>query len=180
MKKSFIIPCVILLIQVAAFGQKELISAKSKADLFSEKTGTLVQRETTLIGSLKSLDVKTMVIKDLLSNTDITAVRLETVYVSSISRDTKIGTFDKDEIDAVLKTLSIIKGKLDQEATADYTEVTFKSRGGVSLGCFTSGKKKDWSLYLRLEEFDGNSYVFLKKEDIGELENLMTKAKANL
>ena len=60
----------------------------------------------------------------------------------------------------------------------NYTEVTYRSRGGFEAGCYWS--KGDWATYLKLEKYDGKSYVFLKKDDFLALLALLEKAKTML
>ncbi len=180
MRLTTILLAIVTLFCLSAFSQKEVSKDKSKADLFSEKAGSLFQTETSKVGSLKKLDIKTIVITDLVSNDKITAIRLETLHYSSLGSDTKVGTFDKDEIDAVLKSLGIIKAKMEVISTFDYTEIQYRSRGGLEVGCFTSGKKNEWNLYLKLERYDSNSFVFLDKKDIDDLTDLLQQAKTKL
>lgn len=59
-----------------------------------------------------------------------------------------------------------------------YTEVYYRSRGGFEGGCFTS--KGAWSSYLKLERFDGKSYVWLEAADLTTLYGLLEQAKAKM
>jgi len=43
-----------------------------------------------------------------------------------------------------------------------YTEVYFRSRNGLNAGSFFDVDEKDWSSFLKVEKFDGRSYMFPK------------------
>jgi len=60
----------------------------------------------------------------------------------------------------------------------DYTEVSFRSRGGFEAGCFVS--KGTWSSYLKLEKFDGKSYVWIDKDDLTVFYDLLAQAKLKM
>jgi hypothetical protein len=168
-----------LLIFSTVIGQlKE--SPKSKTDIFSEKAGTLIQTETVPIASIKKLSVKVVHLTDLISGNKIAAVKLETTYSNSLGSDTKVGTIDQDEIADVLKSLIVIQDKLNGQPTIS-TDLIYTTRGGVEIGCFTGDDKKlTWNLYLKVEKYDGNSYVFLDKDQVRPLVEALQAAKEKL
>ena len=105
-------------------------------------------------------------------------MRFEYESVGKYSTDTKSALLDADEIDGLIKSVKIMQEKIFPSLTSNYTEVSFKSRGGFDAGCYWS--KGNWSTYLKLEKYDKDSYVFLDKEDFQILLKLLEQAKARL
>ncbi len=85
---------------------------------------------------------------------------------------------DADEIDGLIKSIKIIQNKILPTNPINYTEVAFKSRSGFMAGCFS--KTNTWNTFVKIDEFDSNSYVFMEKEDLATLLELLTQAKAKL
>lgn len=151
--------------------EKEL----SNAEKFSSKSGTLIEKEFLDVGTLKKAEIKVIHYTDLISNESVSALRFEYEVASSYSSDTKVASLDADEIDGLIKSIKMMQEKVFTSSPTNYTEVTYKSRGGFEAGCYWS--KGDWATYLKLEKYDGKSYVFLKKDDFPELLTLLEKAK---
>ncbi len=178
MKKLLFILISIFIVNMS-YGQatskeKEL----SNAEKFSSKAGTLIQKEFLDVGTIKKAEIKVIHYTDLISSETVSAVRFEYEVASSYSSDTKIASLDADEIDGLIKSIRMMQEKVFVLTPANYTEVTYKSRGGFEAGCYWS--KGDWATYLKLEKYDGKSYVFLKKSDFPELLTLLEKAKTML
>lgn len=150
----------------------------SNAEKFSAMSGSLIHKEFIDIGKVKDAAIKVVLFTDLISNTKQTALKFEYVSVGKYTSDTKSAILDADEIDGLIKSIKIILEKVFPTTATNYTEVTFKSRGGFEAGCFWS--KNNWSTYLKLEKFDSNSYVFLNKEDFPLLLEILEKAKTKL
>lgn len=151
---------------------------QSNAEAFSAKAGTLMQKEYIDIGTVKKAKVKVLYYTDLISNMKTTALRFELEVVSSYSTDTKVAILDVDEIDGLMKSIKLMQDKVMVSVPANYTEVSYKSRGGFECGCFVS--KGAWSSYLKLEQFDGKSYVWLESSDLGTVYSLLEQAKAKM
>lgn len=151
--------------------EKEL----SNAEKFSSKSGTLIEKEFLDVGTLKKAEIKVIHYTDLISNESVSALRFEYEVAGSYSSDTKIASLDADEIDGLIKSIKMMQENVFKSSPTNYTEVTYKSRGGFEAGCYWS--KGDWATYLKLEKYDGKSYVFLKKDDFPELLTLLEKAK---
>jgi hypothetical protein len=94
----------------------------------------------------------------------------------SYSTDTKRASLDSDEIDGLIKSIKMMQENVFNTSPTTYTEVTYKSRAGFEAGCFW--KKGEWSTYLKLEKYDGKSYVFLKKDDFPNLLALLETASS--
>jgi len=150
----------------------------SNAEKFSERSGSLIQREFIDIGDIKKCELKVIHYTDLVSNQKTSALKFEYEYKSSYSSDTKAAVLDADEIDGLVKSIKIIQDKIFPSTPANYTEVSFRSRSGFESGCYS--KKDSWSAYMKLERFDSNSYVFMDKEDLTKLLTLLEQAKVKL
>ena len=178
MKKiALTILCILFLNMTQA--QQAINKEKSNTELFNEKSGKLIQREFINVGVLKKMRIMIFALKDLIDNSSSSALRLEYDSYSSLGSDTKIAILDKDEVDGLIKSLRIIQEKIFPTSPENYTEVTFKSRGGFEAGCFQDAKKK-WSVYLKLERFDGKSTVYMESSDMTELISLIEQVKLKL
>ncbi len=154
--------------------EKEL----SNAEVFSAKAGILMQKEFVEIGNLKKCKIKVVYFTDLISNTKQSALKFEYDYISSYTTETKAALLDPDEVVGLMKSIKLMQEKVFPTTPANYTEVYYRSRGGFEGGCFTS--KGTWSTYLKLEKFDGKSYVFLNIEDLTTLYTYLEQAKSML
>lgn len=154
--------------------EKEL----SHAEKFSSKSGTLIQKEFLHVGKINKAEIKVIYYTDLISLETVSAVRIEYEVASNYSTDTKIASLDADEMDGLIKSIKMMQEKVFPETPANYMEISYKSRGGFEAGCYW--EKKGWATYLKLEKYDGKSYVFLKKEDFPELLSLLEKSKEML
>lgn len=157
---------------------KEVAETQSNAEKFSEKSGTLIQRQFIDVGKIGETSIQVAVFTDLISGTKTSAVRFEKEAYSSYSSDTKVALLDADELDGLIKSLKIIQEKVFPTTPADYTEVNFASRSGFSAGCFYS--KNKWSSYMKLEKYDSKSYEWLNAEDIPKLLSLLEQAKSKI
>lgn len=178
MKKLLFVLISILMFSVS-YGQTDTKEKElSNAEKFSSKAGTLIQKEFIDVGTINKAEVKVIHYTDLISNETVSSVRFEYEVASSYSTDTKIASLDADEIDGLIKSIRMMQEKVFAMTPTNYTEVTYRSRGGFEAGCYWS--KGDWATYLKLEKYDGKSYVFLKKDDFPALLALLEKAKTML
>lgn len=179
LKQTILILVVLLSTISISYGQIETKSKEvSNAEKFSDKSGTLIQKEFLDVGDLKKCKIQLAKFEDLISNQKTSAVRFEYDYVSSYSSDTKLALLDADEIDGLIKSLKLIQEKIIPVSATNYTEVSYRSRSGFEAGCFS--KKDSWNIYLKLERFDSKSYIFLDKDDLPKLLNLLETAKSKL
>ncbi|HOK62960.1 MAG TPA: hypothetical protein PLE17_03600 [Soehngenia sp.] len=178
MKKLLFVIISILTFSVS-YGQTDTKEKElSNAEKFSLKAGTLIQKEFIDVGTINKLKVQVIHYTDLVSNETVSSVRFEYEVASSYSTDTKIASLDADEIDGLIKSIKMMQEKIFAMTPANYTEVTYRSRGGFEAGCYWSNG--DWATYLKLEKYDSKSYVFLKKDDFPALLALLEKAKTML
>ncbi len=150
----------------------------SNAEAFSAKAGTLMQKEFVEVGSLKKAKVQVLYYTDLISSVKKSALKFEVDVVTQYSTDTKVAVLDVDEIDGLMKSIKLMQEKVMITVPTNYTEVYYRSRGGFEAGCFTS--KGAWSCYLKLEKFDGKSYVWLEAADLTTLYGLLEQAKTKM
>ncbi|HMU04115.1 MAG TPA: hypothetical protein PJ990_10840 [Saprospiraceae bacterium] len=179
LKHVFLIFILTISLTNISFGQAENKAVEvSNAEKFSDKTGALMKKEFSDIGEIKRCKIQIAKFTDLITDQKNIAVRFEYNYVSTYSSDSKIALLDVDEIDGLIQSLNLIQEKVLPTSTKNYTEVSYRSRSGFEAGCFS--KKDSWSIYLKLERYDGDSYVFLNKDDLPKLLDLISVAKSNL
>ncbi len=150
----------------------------SNAEKFSDRSGSLIQKEFIDIGSLDQCKIQVAKFTDLMNGQKSSAVRFEYEYKSSYSSGTKLALLDADEIDGLIKSIKIIQEKVLPISASNYTEVNFSSRSGFSAGCFS--KKDTWTTFMKLEKYDSNSYIFMEKDDLEKLLTILEQAKAKL
>jgi hypothetical protein len=170
----------LLIAGFATFAQqtKNKEQQTSNAEKFSERSGSLIQKEFIDIGDIKKCELKVIHYTDLVSSQKTSALKFEYEYKSSYSSDTKAAVLDADEIDGLIKSIKIIQEKIFPSSATNYTEVSFRSRSDFEAGCYS--KKDSWSAYMKLEKFDSNSFVFMDKDDLIKLLVLLEKTKAQL
>lgn len=162
---------------LVSFGQTK-DQELSNAEKFSAKAGSLIQKEFLDIGTVKGAKIMVVQYTDLITATKQSALKFEYESVGKYTSDTKAAVLDADEIDGLIKSIKIIQEKIFPSTATNYTEVSFKSRGGFEAGCYWS--KESWSTYIKLEKYDKDSYVFLNKDDFPALLALLEQAKAKL
>jgi len=174
--KIIIVGLLLLTTNVTFSQTKEL--ELSNAEKFSTKSGLLIQKEYLEIGSIKGVNIKVVHFTDLINNKKRSALKFEYESIGKYASTTKTAILDPDEIDVLIRSITIIQNKIFPKSALNYTEVSFKSRGGFEAGCFLS--KDSWSTYLKLEKHDKDSYVFLEKEDFPTLLKQLEVAKSKL
>jgi hypothetical protein len=178
MKKTNFLTLLFVILSIQANAQQsQKEKNQTKADEFSEKSGTLMERQFIEVGKLKGVEIKILKVKDLVNNTGYSALRFEYEYKSSYSSDTKISAIDQDEIDGLVKSINALKTNVLNTTRDNYTEVTFKSRTGLEAGAYYSSDKQKWTGYLQIEKYDRNSMVFFASEDFDQLLEIIEKAK---
>jgi hypothetical protein len=162
------------LVSITSICQESKNKELSNAEVFSNRIGTLIQREYVDLGAIKGCKIQTAIYTDLIDGKRQRALRFEYETAGTYS-DTKIAILDADEIDGLIKSIKLIQEKIFPTQPTEYTEVTFKSRSGFEAGCFKS--KNGWSTYLKLEKYDGKSFVFMDKDNFSQLLTLIEKFK---
>lgn len=149
----------------------------SQAEQFGVQKGTLIERQIVDVGVIKRIEVKVLILKDLISRTTKSALRLEYDYASSYSQETKIANLDEDEIDGLIKSIKELQTNVLPTTRKTYTEVSFRSRTGFEIGADFLLDQTKWVSYTQLASVDDNSRVSLAAEDFGLLLDLIEKAK---
>lgn len=176
MKKLSII-LLLFCINSSAFSQKE--KELSNAESFSLKSGGLIQKEFVDLATIKGVKFQAMTITDLLTENKTKALRIEMSITKSYGSAEKTAVLDADEVEGFLKSMRLIESKILNTTVQSYTEIEYKARGGFKGGCF-SDAKKGWSFFIKLDKFDSDSYLFLKKEEVPELIKIFDSAKDKL
>jgi hypothetical protein len=164
MKTKIITVTMTILMSITMIAQQKQEAPQSKAETFSQKSGTLIQKEFERIGAISKCQFSVVTYTDLISQEKEKAVRIEFEYVGKYNTDTKIALLDADELDGFIKSLKLIIETISKTTPTNYTEVAFKSRGGFEAGAFY--EKEKWFYYMKLEKYDSDSYVFLQEADI--------------
>jgi hypothetical protein len=84
-------------------------SEKSKIESFSLKTGSLIRKEFTMIGSVKRVEIKKLVLTDVLTNSSLSGVKLETAISKTYGSTTEACFLDADEVDAFIKSAKYLR-----------------------------------------------------------------------
>jgi hypothetical protein len=151
---------------------------QSNAEIFSAKSGTLMQKEFLALSNIKNCKIEVLHFTDLITSSKQSGLKFSMDVVSSYSTDTKTAMLDADEIDGLMKSIKLIQEKVLITTPATYTEVNYRSRSGFEAGCFTS--KGSWSCYLKLEKYDSKSYVWINTEDLANLYSILEQAKTKM
>lgn len=178
MKK--ILVAVLITFSLTAFSQdlkKDLETTKS--DKFSQRSGTLLQKDFIDLGNVGGTEVKILKIKDLNNNESNSSVRFEKQGYGTYS-DTYINAIDKDEVDGLIISIKNLIDNVLKTTPTTYTEVTYSSRGGLSLGSYFDVKKAKWTNFLKIEKYTSKSMGTLNESDLQNLLNLLEQAKPKL
>lgn len=150
----------------------------SKTAEFSKKNGTFIKKEFQKIGSIDDVSFTNIYFKDLLTNEKISALRLQTSYVSSGDYSYYKGILDSDELDVCIKCFNYIKDNCIGPPSEFYTEIFYNSRDGVSIGAFyENNKKHEWTIFVKTESYTNHSLKKIKQENLPDLISLFTSAK---
>jgi len=178
--KKLILIGLIAIFNLTLFAQTQTVKEveTSNAEKFSASSGALIKKDFIDIGEIRGAKLQVVVFQDMISEKNTSAVRFEYEVKSSYSTDTKKAMLDADEIDGLLKSIKVMKDKIFPSTSDVYSEVTYRSRGGFEAGCYWS--KGKWTTYLKLERYDGKSYVFLDQEDFTTLYDLLAQAQTKM
>lgn len=171
---SLLIVSAIQLNAQAASKEKE----QSNAEIFSAKSGALMQKEFIDLDKVKSCEIQVIHFTDLISGSKESGLKFSMDVASSYSTDTKSAMLDSDEIEGLMKSIRLIQEKVLVTTPSTYTEVYYRSRSGFEAGCFTS--KGSWSCYLKLEKYDSKSYVWINAEELTNLYTILEQAKLKM
>jgi len=174
MKKALSLFALCILFSLGYSQEKETLKAKneSKLEAFSAETGSLFEKSNEDLGKLGSIKIQTSIITNLLTKTKVKGIRIEKPTTSQYGSD-HIGFLDEDEIDAVLKSINILKERT-QTSPSNYVEVIFTSRSGFQFGAYWS---KEWKYFIQVDKYKSDSLYFMGKADIEQFEVFVTQGK---
>ncbi len=169
---------ILLLVSNIIFSQDQKIkSYQSNAEIFSAKSGTLIEKQFIDIGSSKKVKLQIIKYTDMISGDSISALLLEHASKNQYYAGMK-AILDSDEIDGLIKSIKIINEEILDIVPKNYTEITYKSRSDLKAGCFWYNKK--WSLYIQLDKRDFKTNIKLNREEMLEISELLSRVKTQL
>ncbi|MHC8949249.1 hypothetical protein [Sphingobacterium hungaricum] len=153
---------------------------QSQAEVFSKKAGVLISSQFIEIGYVKTIKVLLVIYMDMINGRQEMAIRFENHFPADCSktRVSKVGTIDEDELDVLIKSISILKNQVFQSYPEHYTEVSFLSRAGLEVGsCFADNS---WDFFLKLDQNDDSTNVSLAVDDAQVLLDILQKLKGHI
>lgn len=173
MKKALLVIAVVLITFVSVAQEK----SESKTLEFMSEGSSLIKKEFYDLGSVKGVKCQVLIVTNLLQNTKLGCLRLETTYPSYSSSDTYIGTLDYDEIDDCIKSIDYIKNNILTSIPDIYTETQYSTRDNIQVGAYYSEKKASWTAYVYTKAYTSRSAAFFDSTSLAALVAVMTKAK---
>ncbi len=167
MKKTIALLSFCILSSYGFSQDKESIKSKneSKIEAFGAESGSLIEKSNDEIGKIGSIKIQTSVLTNLLTNTKLKGLRIEKPTTSQYS-STHVSFLDEDEIDAVLKSVEILKERIQSTPTS-YVEVIFTARSGFEFGAYYS---KEWKYFIQVDKYKSDSMFFMGMKDLEEFE----------
>lgn len=167
MKKIFTLIALTAIFSYGYSQEKETLKSKSesKIEAFGAETGSLIEKSNEDVGKVGSITIQTSVITNLLTNTKIKGLRIEKANTSQYGSD-HISFLDEDEIDAVLKSISLLKEKI-QTIPTNYVEIIFTARSGFEFGAYYS---KEWKYFIQVDKYKSDSMFFMGTPSLDRFE----------
>ncbi len=175
---STLLLCLVTYVVTGQAEEKPKEPQYSNTERFSIQSGKLIQKEYSFVSEVKKCTIQILTVKNLITGDSMKAVNLEYMYRGQYTSDTKSATLDSDELDALIESLKVVTEKIKEPVPSTVVEITFTSRSGFKAGCFNLRGK--WLVYVRLEQFDTNSVVYMDEEDLGWLVRILGRAKERL
>lgn len=169
---------IVSLIPSIAQDKKEAEQAQSNFDKFTSRSGILFQRQYTDIGKVRGMDIKVLVVTDLLNTkAKSSCVRFEMETGLRVTRS-EITTLDIDEVDGLIASLRYLKSTVFNTTPDRYTEITFRSRGGFEAGAFYA--RGSWTPYIYVSRYNKDSMFASSMQEFDLLLDHLLKAKPKL
>lgn len=149
---------------------------QTKSEKFSQRSGTLLQKDFIDLGQVSGIDVKILKITDLNDNESNTSVRFEYRTYADIF----INAIDKDEVDGLIISIKNLLNLVSKTTPTNYTEVTYFSRGGFTLGIYFETQKSKWKSFLKIDKNNSKSTIILTETDLQNLLSLLEKTKERI
>lgn len=103
MKKNTLI-CFLISIVFIAYSQEKSERNLGNTQLFSEKSGVLIEKTFIDIGKLKGVEIHVLKLKNLNDNTTISGIKFKDITFGTYS-DSYSAFLDADELDGLIKSL---------------------------------------------------------------------------
>lgn len=180
MKKILFIIILSLLCAGELFSQDLKDVVETKSDKFSNRSGSLIQKEFNEVGKVSGNEITVLKIKDLNSNETISSVRFKnTSYSSTFGEEEYLNSIDKEELDGLIISVKKLIDEVIKTEPSVYSEVVYRSVSGFSLGAFyrNEAKKKGWVPFLKVDKYKSKSFSTLNDDNLIEILALLEKAK---
>ncbi|MBS1586421.1 MAG: hypothetical protein JSS82_12835 [Bacteroidetes bacterium] len=145
----------------------------------SSAPGAVIKKEISDIGELKNLRVQ-------LAKTSNITTKDQHFLLARLAYDakdtnlpsTKAAYLDIAGVDEMTRGFDQIRANLSANPGNGYSEITFKTRDGITGGYYSA--KGGWAPFLRISDSDPDSYVFFEKEDQDKLMSLLDLCRQKL
>lgn len=172
-----------LLIPWVTYAQEKEEKSNSKAVEFLLKDGTFMKKEfydLPQIGTgLSKIDCQVLIMTDMTTGFKMGCLRLTTFYnangLSTATADQYIGTLDKDELDACIQCFELMQTDILPSKPEVYTETTYKTLDGVTLGSYYSNGK--WVVFVRTKDYTSRSMATVSTNNVPKLIDNLKQAK---
>lgn len=170
---------IVLMLVSVSFSQDVVKEKKSSnVEAFAAQDGILMKKEFFGVGDFHKCKIEVSIFTDMMTSTKRAGLRFSLDVKGTYTADTKVAFLDPDELDALSKSIDIIRNKVVITTPAQYTEVNYFSRGGFQLGCYWSDNA--WTGFMKLEKFDSNSYLWFKSDEFQQVDSIIQQAKQEI
>lgn len=153
-----------------------LLPEPTNLEEFSARSGIVIEREFTRIGEFANLRVDVVKVTDLMAKVTAQGVRISGATGPDPSRDAAF--VDADEIDMFIRAIRLMKTVAFSTTPDSFTDVAYRTRGGIAIGAFYANKR--WNPYLRLDRYDPRTSVNIDQNEFESLRDLLTQAKERI
>lgn len=143
--------------------KKESETLRTKIDVFSSKTGTIIKFNDTKLPNLKtSFGVAETRVRKIISGTSV-------AFFYQISKEGKYNnstaSIEYSDLIEVLKAIKTLKREVEQDISQDpdYLENKFVSEDGFEVGYYVSKRKATW--YIKLDKYGSDNTLFISDGD---------------
>ena len=166
-------------VTVAGYAQTKASEDKSESKTleFMAQGSSLIKKEFYDLETVKGVKCQVLIVTNLLQNTKLGCLRLETTYTGYSTSDTYIGTLDYDEIDDCITSINYIKENILPSVPETYTETAYSTRDKIQVGAYYNEKKLAWTAYVYTKSYTSRSAEFFDSASLTSLVEVMTKAK---
>lgn len=157
----------------------------SNIPTMESKNFELSEKPTALVGSLKKTEYITLghyqrceimkvIITDLITKQKNSFVRLEMTYEGNYGSESVVASLTYNEVDALINSLNAFNDTVITSTPNVYTEVNYTT-DDFKAGCYYSNN--EWTVFLKLDDRNNNSYIIIPRESIGNLVGLLNNSK---